>query len=127
MSDVLTLLAPPSDAAVARALADYARLAGDVYRERLVGLHLFGSRARGDHRPDSDADLAVILRSFQGSALDEKMRLIDLGFDALTDAGVMIQPWPFTLAQWEMREPGGRFSDLLIAAKRDGRPVDLGS
>ena len=30
---------------------------------RLRGLVLFGSRARGDHRPDSDADVAVFLEA----------------------------------------------------------------
>ena len=31
-------------------------------RTDVVGVLLFGSRARGDHRPDSDVDLVVIVR-----------------------------------------------------------------
>ncbi|RDJ22850.1 nucleotidyltransferase domain-containing protein [Bosea caraganae] len=125
MSDVSTLLAPPSDVEVAKALAHYFNLLAAEYGSRLAGVYLFGSRARRDHRPDSDADIAVVLTSFQGTALDEKMRLVDLGFEALTDAGVMIQPWPFTSAEWEWSGAGGRFADLLVAAKRDAKPLEM--
>lgn len=34
-----------------------------AYGDRLAALDVFGSRARGDHRPDRDLDLAVILRN----------------------------------------------------------------
>lgn len=123
MSDVAALLKPPSEADVAAALVAYSQLLSDEYGSRLAGVYLFGSRARRDHRPDSDADVAVVLTELRGSSLEEKMRLVDLGFDALTDVGIMIQPWPFTVAQWEMRDAGGRFADLLMAAKRDAQPL----
>jgi predicted nucleotidyltransferase len=123
MSGLAELLAPPSEAAAGQALASYASAVSRAYGDRLVGVFLFGSRARGGHRPDSDADLAIVLSAFEGDAVAEKMKLIDLGFDALTDVGVMIQPWPFTHAQWSGREPAGRFKDLLLAARRDAVPV----
>lgn len=127
MNELADLLAPPSEAAVAQALTAYAESVKTAYGPRLVGLFLFGSRARGDHRPDSDADIAVVLTHFDGSAIAEKMELVDLGFDALTEAGVMIQPWSFTEAQWTGSESGGRFADLLQAARRDSVPVLLRS
>lgn len=123
MSDLAELLAPPSEADVEQTLAAYAEAVARTYGPRLVGLFLFGSRARGDHRPDSDVDLAVVVTDFEASALAEKMRLVDLGFDALTEHGVMIQPWPFTQAQWDGSAPGGRFGDLLLAARRDAVPM----
>jgi predicted nucleotidyltransferase len=123
MSDVKELLAPPRPEAAATALDRYCDLVVAAYGDRLSGLYLFGSRARGDHRPSSDADVAVVLAGFDGSALDEKMRLVDLGFDALTDTGLMIQPWPFTEREWLASEPEGRFADLLVSAKRDARPL----
>lgn len=124
MNDLAELLAPPSEPAVSRALASYRQQLVDSYGERFVAAYLFGSRARGDHRPDSDADVAVVLEAFEGTPVGEKMRLVDLAFDALTDVGLMVQPWPFTRAQWEGREPEGRFPDLLAAARRDGRPIE---
>lgn len=127
MSDLAALLAPPSEADVARALRDYVAKLSAAYGTRLVAVYLFGSRARADHRPDSDADLAVVLTSIEGSILEEKMQLVDLGFDALTDFGLMIQPWPFTLADWDNRSPDTRFAALLAAARRDGLGLELPS
>ncbi len=38
----------------------------ETYGERLERVVLFGSRARGDFRPDSDYDVAVFLREMGG-------------------------------------------------------------
>jgi hypothetical protein len=123
MNEAVLELDVPSEAGAAAALSAYGQLVAREYGGRLVGLHLFGSRARGDHRPDSDADVAVVLSSLDGGALVEKMRLVDLGFDALTDAGLMIKPWPFTRSEWEAALPSGRFASLLASARRDAKPL----
>jgi predicted nucleotidyltransferase len=39
----------------------------------LAGAYLFGSRARGTHQPDSDADVAVLLRGEHGRFLQTKL------------------------------------------------------
>lgn len=41
----------------------------------LAGAILFGSRARQNHRPDSDADIAVLLRGRRDHFLDTKLAL----------------------------------------------------
>ena len=47
-------------------------------RGDVVGLYLYGSRARGDHRPDSDYDVFVVL--------GERTRpVIDALYDAVVD------------------------------------------
>jgi predicted nucleotidyltransferase len=119
MKELAELLAAPDEGAVARALSHYAAQVAEAYHDRLAGIYLFGSRARGSQRPDSDADVAVVLDAFAGSVLDEKMRLVDLAFDSLTDHGLMIQPWPFTRAEWLADRAGSRFAALLCAARRD--------
>jgi predicted nucleotidyltransferase len=47
----------------------FARLLGD----QVESMRLYGSRARGDHRPDSDIDLLVVMReAFDDGALIER-------------------------------------------------------
>jgi uncharacterized protein len=41
-----------------------------VYGERLVDVYLFGSRARGDHEPDSDIDVLIVLEDISSYADD---------------------------------------------------------
>jgi predicted nucleotidyltransferase len=55
---------------------------------------MFGSRARGDHRPDSDLDLAVVLKGARGDFIDTKLALADIAFDVMLETGVLVQPLP---------------------------------
>jgi len=66
----------------------------DTYGARLERVVLFGSRARGDFRPDSDYDIAVFIRE-PGRWFDEVVRLAGLGTDILLDTGAVISAKPF--------------------------------
>ena len=72
-----------------------ARIAGalrDSFGTRLVSALLFGSRARGDHRADSDYDVAVFLDGYDRASDSETLRRLreSLGEDVFT-----LQFWPF--------------------------------
>jgi len=68
----------------------------DIRLDRAI---LFGSRARGEHRPDSDADVALNLheRGDDGLTL---MMLAELAYYAYLDTGIMVQPVPIAIEDW---------------------------
>jgi predicted nucleotidyltransferase len=74
-----------------------------VFLEKLRGTYdvsgtiLFGSRARGDNRPDSDLDLAVVLNGKRGNVIDTKLDMAGLAFDVLMETGILVQAFPM----WE--------------------------
>jgi predicted nucleotidyltransferase len=89
---------PPTERAM-RVFLERARQAFDV-----EGVLLFGSRARHSHRPDSDADLAVLLNGPNRPFLDTKLALADIAFDVLLETGILIQPLPIWEDEWEHPE-----------------------
>jgi uncharacterized protein len=57
-------------------------------------VRLYGSRARGDFRPDSDVDLAIVLRGPRGDIWDMAWAMSDITFDVLLETGVSVSPLP---------------------------------
>ncbi len=80
---------------------------------------VYGSRARGTHRSDSDVDVAVILRGTPQRHLTTRLNMADVAFDVLLETGVLISPLPLWLDDWEHPEnhanPG-----LLHNIQREG-------
>jgi predicted nucleotidyltransferase len=75
-----------------------------VDRYNIAGVIVFGSRARGTHRPDSDADVAILLRGEHQRFLPTKLAMADVAFDVLLETGVHISPLPVWLDEWEHPE-----------------------
>jgi predicted nucleotidyltransferase len=73
---------PQTDPVLTRFRAAMAEMYGDRV-ERVV---LFGSRARGDARPDSDYDVVVFLRNIPDRAR-EMTRIAEVEADILFDTG----------------------------------------
>ena len=63
--------------------------AARVFIARITGQYdlaevvLFGSRARRTHRPDSDADIAVVLRGPHSQRFDVAINMAGIAFDVL--------------------------------------------
>ena len=70
----------------------------------VAGTIVFGSRARGTHRHDSDADVAVLLSGEHQRFLPTKLAMADVAFDVLLETGINISPLPVWLDEWEHPE-----------------------
>lgn len=80
---------------------------------------LYGSRARHTQRPDSDADLAVILREQAGDRSATAVAMAGIAFDVLLDTGILVQALP--LWSDELAHPE-QFSNpaLIDVIRREG-------
>src|SRR3712207_9411507 len=76
----------------------------EAYGDRLERVVLYGSRARGDARPDSDYDVAVFLRDIADRAR-EMDRLADIGTDILYSAGRVVHAMPYRAGSYADRSP----------------------
>jgi predicted nucleotidyltransferase len=86
------------------------------------GALLFGSRSRGSHRSDSDADIAVLLHGERGPFVSTKLELADIAYDLLLETGIRIQPLPIWEGEW--RDPDSHANpELLRNIRRDGVPL----
>jgi uncharacterized protein len=88
----------------------------EMYGERIERVVLFGSRARGDARDDSDYDVAVFLRDIT-DRFAEMDRLADLGTDILNKTGEFVHAMPYRAGSYDERTP------LMLAVRSEG--IDL--
>lgn len=75
-----------------------------AYGNRLERVVLFGSRARGDARQDSDYDVAVFLRGI-GNRFDELDRLAHLGTDLMDETGEVVHAMVYEAGAYNERTP----------------------
>ncbi len=101
-----------ADLAVAHRLKDLIlKTDGDRVRKII----LFGSRARGDARPDSDYDLLVVLRDIApGEKRSYRLSL----YHAFQGAGVAVEPW--VMSEEEFEETKGVIGGLAYPASKEG-------
>ena len=84
-----------------------------MYGARLERVVLFGSRARGDQRSDSDYDVAVFLKDYADRWV-EADRIADAATDILNETGAFIHAMPYRAAQYSERSP------LMHEIRREG-------
>jgi predicted nucleotidyltransferase len=93
-------VSPPTDPVLVR----FRRALDAVYGDGVERVVLFGSRARGDWRPESDYDIAVFLKGPAG-LWDELGKLAHITTDILDDTGALISAKPFAAHLYHERSP----------------------
>ena len=88
-----------------------------LYGDRIERIVLFGSRARGDAKPDSDYDVALFLRDLTDH-WKEVGRIVELEIALRDETDADIHTLPFPAGRW--RDPA---SPLMYEIRKDG--VDL--
>lgn len=88
-----------------------------LYGPRVERVVLYGSRARGDAKPDSDYDIAVFLRDLS-SRWQEVRRIADVELSILDETGTMVHAMPYPAESWRNTS-----SPLMREIRKDG--VDL--
>jgi len=107
------------DPEIAALLVELKRRLKRRFGERLVALYLFGSRARGDHEPDSDVDVAVVLDQKMPRPYRAKCQLLDDTYELMLETGYYIQPW--ALEKGALERPDAHPSPQISrAVLRDG-------
>ncbi|MEW6572216.1 MAG: nucleotidyltransferase domain-containing protein [Bacillota bacterium] len=95
-------------------LKEFRQRVEEIYKERLKGILLYGSHARGEGREGSDIDLLVVLDKLD-DPLAERERLADLVCELSLKYGLVLSVLPVAEGVLKVsRKP------LLLNIKREG-------
>jgi predicted nucleotidyltransferase len=89
----------------------------NAYGDRIERVVLYGSRARGEAKPDSDYDVALFLEGLT-DRWQEVDRIVDIEHAMLDETGAVINTMPFPAGAW--RDPA---SPLMREIRLDGRDL----
>ena len=120
MTVELTIDRPPLDAPTNRAARRFLeKVSAQFGHSEAI---LFGSRARGTHHSESDADIAVIVKGPHGRRAAVAMDMAGIAFDVMLETGILFDPLP--LWESEIRQPHSFSNPALIEViLREGLPL----
>ena len=85
----------------------------ELYGDRIERVVLYGSRARGDAKPDSDYDVALFLKG-PTDTWEERDRIFELEESIRDATGADIRTIPLAAESWTKRTP------LMHEIRKDG-------
>lgn len=86
----------------------------ELYGPRIERIVLYGSRARGDAKPDSDYDIAVFLRDLS-SRWNDVRRIADVELAIFDKTGAWVHAMPYPADSWRDTS-----SPLMREIRQDG-------
>ena len=98
-------------------LAKFRAAMATLYGARIERVVLYGSRARGDARPDSDYDIAVFLKDLS-SRWREGRGIADVELAIMDDAGAIVNAMLHPAGSWRDTS-----SPLMSEIRRDGLDI----
>jgi len=102
-----------------KAIEMFERAARLAYGDAIVTFILFGSRSRDEARPESDVDIAVILKDIIDRTT-VRNDLADIAYDAIVETYIDVHAMPVSLEEWNHPERHNNPA-LIRAIKRDGK------
>ncbi|MEW6202820.1 MAG: nucleotidyltransferase domain-containing protein [bacterium] len=87
-----------------------------IFGDRLKGLILYGSEARGDARQDSDIDMLALLEG-PVSDWNDISRIVDATYALQLEYGRLLNILPVDTNDYQKNYP------LYIEARKDGIPI----
>lgn len=97
-------------------LAKFRAALDELYGDRIERVVLYGSRARGNARPDSDYDVAVFLKDLD-DRWAEADKIAIAAVDVLSETGAVIHAMPYRAGSYQERTP------LMHELRREGRDL----
>lgn len=101
-----------------KAVAELKEALQEMLGDRLVGLYLFGSKARGDYSASSDIDIAVIVR---GLTWQLKKAVFDKAADIELEHDVYLSTLVLSEEQFELLKQRER--RIALDIEREGTPL----
>jgi uncharacterized protein len=95
-------------------LQDFKSAIVSLYGSQLDRVILYGSRARGDHRADSDYDIAVFLKHYDGDRWTESGRISSESAKFLRSHDAFIHAMPYLADRYNATSP------LMGEIRREG-------
>jgi len=90
----------------------------EIAGDRLVKMVLYGSRARGDYREDSDTDIAIVIRGLDRDLKDRLLnKVADIEFEHLRSLSTLI------LSEADFLFLKSRERRIALDIEREGIPL----
>ena len=88
-----------------------------IYGDKLKGVYLYGSYARGDYRPGSDVDVMILLKDYKNYWMEIK-RTSELMSDISLEYDMLVSRIFMTETKWYQAD-----TPLLKNIHHDGQPA----